>query len=126
MALIEVIGGDLETERTEEHFPADAEDDFLLEPQRCISAVKAAGDAAVIRIVLGDIRIEQQDRHRAARRALQNVQPGADPDRSLYDRHGDHGGQGASAKLRVPWIRYISLVTRRVQLLPEIARAADQ
>ena len=65
----------------------------MLEPQRCISAVKAAGDAAVIRIVLGDIRIEQQDRHRTTCRTLQNVQPGADPDPPLCDRHGHHGGQ---------------------------------
>jgi len=72
-------------------FPADAEDDFLLEPQRCISAVKAAGDAAVIRIVLGDIRIEQQDRHRAACRTLQNVQPWTDPDRPFPDRDGHYG-----------------------------------
>ena len=126
MALIQVIGGDLETERTEEHFPADAEDDFLLKPQRCIPAVKAAGDGAVIRIVLGDIRIEQQDRHRAARRALQNMQPRADPDRPLDNRHSHHSGQGTSPKLRIPWILYISLATGRVQFLPEIARPADQ
>jgi hypothetical protein len=31
-----------------------------------------------------------------------------------------------SPKLRIPWIRDISLVTRRVQFLPEIACAADQ
>src|SRR6516165_783838 len=107
-------------------FPADAEDDFLLKPQRCIPAVKAAGDGAVIRIVLGDIRIEQQDRHRAARRALQNMQPRADPDRPLDNRHSHHSGQGTSPKLRVPWILYISLATGRVQFLPEIACAADQ
>jgi len=52
--------------------------------------------------------------------------PGADPDRPLRDRHGHHGGQGVSPKLRVPWIRDISLVTRRVQFLPEVACAADQ
>ena len=34
MAFVEVIGGDLKTERPEQHFAADAEDNFLLEPQR--------------------------------------------------------------------------------------------
>jgi hypothetical protein len=58
IALIEVVGGDFETERPKEHFPADAEHDFLLEAQLCVSAVKPVGDAAVVRLVLGDISVQ--------------------------------------------------------------------
>jgi hypothetical protein len=126
VTLVEVVGGDLKTERPKQSFPADAEDDFLLQTQRGVASVKAAGDPAVRRIILGHVRVEQQDLHRATRRTLQHVQPGADPDRTLLNRHRHHGGQGSSPALRVPRIGHVTLVARRVEFLPEIAGPADQ
>ena len=126
MAFVEVIRRDLEPERAQQPFPADAEDDFLLQAQRRVAAIESPGDGAVRRLVRRDVGIQQQDRDRAAGGTFQHVQPRPHPDGAALDLDRDHGVQGCRLALRVPRVRHVVLTARCVQVLPQIAVAADQ
>ena len=65
VALVEVPDRRLEAEGPDRTDAADAEDQLLVEPHLAAADVQDVGDRAVRLVVLGQVRVEQQDRHPA-------------------------------------------------------------
>ena len=63
VALVEVPRRRLEPERPDRPDAADAEDQLLVEPHLAAADVQDVGDRAVRLVVLGQVGVEQQDRH---------------------------------------------------------------
>ena len=63
MALVEVPDRRLEAEGPDRPDAADAEDQLLVEPHLAAADVQDVGDRAVRLVVLGQVGVEQQDRH---------------------------------------------------------------
>ena len=66
MPFVQVIGADVKAQRAKRMFPADAEDNLLLQALRSVASVEAVGDISVLGLVLIDVCIEQQDGYAAA------------------------------------------------------------
>jgi hypothetical protein len=93
VALVEVVGLDLEAQRVEHPVAAQAQDRLLLEPLGPAPAIQAAGDGAVAGVVGVEVGVEQQHGDRSAHGRGQLVEPGADPDLAALELDRDHGGQ---------------------------------
>src|ERR1051326_7668041 len=104
MALVEMLDGDLETERLQNTRASDSEDDFLFETIGLIAAIEMMGDLAIIGPVLIEIGIEQQHRHAMPEGAGKTVQPRPYPDLAALDCHCNHGIEWFRPVLRLPWI----------------------
>ena len=63
MPLVHVEGGGLDAQRAEQAHAADAEHDLLHDARGAVAAVHAQGEVAVVLLVLGQIGVEEQDRH---------------------------------------------------------------
>ena len=126
MALVQVVGFDLEAERAEHPLAADAEHRFLAQAQHLVTAVKPVRDAAVLGGVHLELCVKQQHRHAVPERAGQDAEPGADPDRATLepDRHRCVERRGPIRGL--PWIRVVHLPPVRADLLPQVPLAAGK
>ncbi len=125
VALVHVVGRDVEAERPQDAAAADAEHDLLLQPVDLVTAIQVVGDVAVPLVVLFEVGIEQQHRHLAAGRRLQRVEPRPDPDLSALDRHGDDGAERHGMLGRLPRIGLLLLPAELVDRLAEIALPRD-
>ena len=65
MALVEVPDRRRDAELAQRAHAADAEDELLVEPHLAAADVEDVGDRAVGVVVVGDVGVEQQDRHPA-------------------------------------------------------------
>ena len=65
VALVEVPDRGIEAQRPQRPDAADAQDELLVEPHLAAADVQDVGDRAVGVVVVGDVRVEQQDGHPA-------------------------------------------------------------
>ena len=63
MSFVDVVDGGALTDLGEGARAADAEDDLLLDAHLDVAAVEVLGDVAVGPVVLGEVRVEQVQRH---------------------------------------------------------------
>ena len=63
VSLVHVKGGGLDAQRAEQAHAADAEHDLLHDARAAVTAVHAQGQVAIMLLVLGQIRVEEQHRH---------------------------------------------------------------
>ena len=126
MALVEVIGLDVEAERVQESHAADAEHDLLLETVGFVAAVEAIGDRAVGGIVVIEPCVEQEDRDRMSDRAGQHVQPRPYPNGTPFDPNGHHGVERYRPIRQIPRIGVIDLPAVAIDLLAQITLPAGE
>ena len=86
MPLVHVEGLELAvTERLEHRRSADTEQRFLAEAVALIAAVQVAGESAVLRVVVGQVRVEEVDGNRIAAGASDRVEPRLQADAASFD-----------------------------------------
>jgi len=121
VALVHVKSLDVEAQRIENAQPADAQNDLLLQPVGLVASIEAIRDAAVGRIVLVEVRVEQENRHFRSGLALVDMQPRADP----YGRppyvQGDHRGQRSRPMREIPWVGHTRLNPVSIKRLLQIS-----
>jgi hypothetical protein len=95
--------------------PADAEHDLLPDARFLVAAVEARGDLAVVRVVLLEVRVEEEQRD-----ASHGDEAHENPDVTLADRHGD-GGRSAPFPARERHREPIGVERRVHRALPLLA-----
>jgi hypothetical protein len=126
VALIHVVGADMEAERLEDAHAADTQDDLLLQAALGISAIEAVCDRTIPHVVLVEIRVEQEDRHAMTKGRAESVEPRADPHLSSLDGYRDHRTERLRPRLDVPRVRVIDLASRGINFLPQVAGPARE
>jgi hypothetical protein len=121
VALVEVVGVQVEVERAQQPDAAEAQHQFLAEAVGLVAAVETMRERAALGVILVEVGVQQQDRDPMPVRAGIDIEPGAHPDRTRRHFHRDHGVLG-----RVPPVRRLDLAALGVELLAEVAGAADQ
>ena len=128
VALVQVPDGRRDVELAQRPDAADAEDELLVEPHLAAADVQDVGDRAVRVVVVGDVGVEQQDRHPADL---------GDPDGGVQvaagERHAD--GERLAQPVERPQDRQprelvvrvrVLLVAVRVDRLAEVALAVHE
>ncbi len=126
MALVEVVGVDVEAEGAQNPNAAEAEDDLLLHPVGIVASVEVVRQRPVRLAVLLQIGVEQQDRNLVAVGRGMDVQPGTDPHLSSLDGHCDRRVERRAPERRIPPVGELALASLGIDLLAEIAGSADQ
>ena len=85
MTFIHVVLFDRKVHRLQNPGAADPEDNFLLEAQSVITAIKVIREMAILIIVAGNVGVEKQHRNFTTGRALNPVEPGLDLDIALFN-----------------------------------------
>ncbi len=91
VALVDVTDRGVPPDLLERTRPADAEHDLLLEPHLVAAPVETLGHLPVRRLVLGQVRVEQEERHAAHAR---------EPDQQLHRAAGQRDGDGRGRAVR--------------------------
>jgi hypothetical protein len=126
VAFVQMVRSDIKTKRFEYANTAHAQQQLLLEPVFFISAIEIMREIAVSGVVLFEIGIEKQHGDCITDIRLVHVQPRAHPYIALFDPDADHRSERLSPAVDVPRIRVLDLPAFGVDLLPEVARAAEQ
>jgi hypothetical protein len=125
MPFVEVEGSYLKPKSTKDVLAADTKNDLLFEPVYGITAVQPSGDAAVFRLVLVDIRIEQKDWYCSGPTA-HFMEPGPYPNRSAPDFDANRWGKRAGPSFGYPRIRRTNLFALVIERLQDIAILAGK
>jgi hypothetical protein len=126
MTFVEMVGANLEAQCLQDAYPAHAKQKLLLQPIHLVSTVQVMRQVAVLRIVLLEIGIEEQDGNRVADVGFMDVHPRAHPYIPPFDLHADHCSERPRPTLDLPRVWVLDLPTICVDFLPEIAVAAQE
>jgi hypothetical protein len=91
VALVDVADRGIPADLLERSRSADAEHDLLLEPHLVAAPVEPLGHLPVRRLVLGQVRVEQEERHAAH---------ASEPDHELHRAAGQRDGDGRRRAVR--------------------------
>src|SRR5215470_12607089 len=90
VTFVQMIGMQIEAERSQNANAADAKNDLLFQPVRHVAAIEVMRQRAVLLAILIELGIKEQDRDLLTVGAGMNVEPWSNPHWLLLDIDGDH------------------------------------
>jgi hypothetical protein len=126
VALVHVVCVQLKAECAQQADAAETEHKLLLHSVRLVAAIEIMRQRTILGAVLVEIGVQQQDRNPLPVGGDMNVQPGAYPHRTPRNFDCDHCVNRHAVCCRVPPVGRLGLLAIGIDLLAEVAGAADQ